>query len=66
MERYSALPDAPIGSLTEDIARVEAITSAVYERSKTSRDVGSDEERQLLDRAESLLPLMKVCMPGDR
>lgn len=64
VERYEALPNAPTGSIVEDIARIEAITAAAYQRAKRMRGSESVEMRELLDRAESLIPLMKVCMPG--
>jgi hypothetical protein len=64
--RYEGLPDAPTDSIVEDIARIEAITAAAYQRAKRVKNAPSGEEQQLLDRAESLIPLMKVCMPGNR
>ena len=64
--RYEALPDAPTDSIVEDIARIEAITAAAYLRVKQAEIAPSADVQQLLDRAESLIPLMKVCMPGTR
>jgi hypothetical protein len=66
VERYSGLPDSPRETLPRDIVRVESLLDAAYRRREQMHaEHIPKEERHLLDRAESLIPLMKVCLPGD-
>lgn len=65
--RYEKLPDAPHESIVADLLRIEFLLNAAHERGKEHDDArASADERLLLDRAESLIPLIKACLPGLR
>jgi len=70
IRRYASLPDAPTTTIPEDLAWLERLLDMAYRRragdAAPSESGATDDERELLDRAESLVPLLKVCMPGTR